>query len=1253
MRPQQSKINEVIGKVRARIKTRQVLFGVLITLAIAAVTFISAAVLANRFYYKPNLLVALRIIPFLLTLSSAIWLVMLPLRKRIGDIQIARLIEEKVRLDDRVTTAVEFAENEKNASPAILTRLRKDADERLANADLNRIVDPRQAYGYGAGALILLAALIGSMWISKPVSGGIGRLFGGLTDTASADAMFIEILPGNAKVPRGSDQRLKALLRGFDASVAQIFIRKMSDANWLATAMEPAKNLNEFQHTIFNIQDSIVYYVESNNIRSPEYTLEVADLPYVKQLDLVLNFPAFSGLPSKKIENGGEVAALKGTVVYVTAILSGKVKSARIVLNDGSKFEMSPDLENAPENEIRFVGSFTVTKEGTYKIEITSEEGEKYNGSNEYDITLLEDAPPTVLFDKPGRDAKVTNIQEVFTQARAEDDFGVAAIELFYQVNGGEEKHVALQDLKRDEPKTLTGSYTFFLEELGLQVGDFVSYYAKAKDNSGQESTSDIYFMEVRPFEREFRQSQQQGQGQGQGEQDSNALAKKQREIIAATFRVQREEKTYTPEEKDENFGTVTLSQEKLKGEADQLIERIRRRMGAQLNSNQQFAQLVEYLTKASAEMDIAKDKLREKSTKDALPPEQRALQQLLKAEAVFREMQIAQGQGQGQGQQQQDRDLADLFELQLDKMKNQYETVQRQQQSQQNQEQDELARKMEELSRRLQKELEGRQRSQMQQQGGGGGGSQRQQQEMIEELQKMARQLEKLSRDRRDQKMQEAAQQLRQAAEDLKRSQSQSAQSQNSQQSSGNQSDANSAMQRAQQRLQQAQRMMNSANQSRGQQNVQQLRQRAEEAIKKQNDIQRSVDELSRNGQSGNQEKKDQLAERKQTLADQVAGLEQDIDQTARNMGSEKQQAADKLRDAANAIRRNRIPDKIKQNKELIDRGYMDQAKEREKVIQGNLEEVLKNLQAAEGNANRRQGDSGEEAMNKAREIADSLESLRRKMDGQQGQQNQNGQPGERGQQNQQGGQPDRQNQQDNQQAQNGQQGNQRGNQQGQQQARNGQQGNQQGRNQQGRQQGNQQGQQANGRQQGGQQQGGQQSGQQGSRQQGQQQAQGGRQQGGQQQGGQQPGGQQGRNNQPSNSTNPEMQSEFMGGGGPPRTGDRQLDSELRQRESDLRELKQMLKNNPDLGREVDRAIDALHRINPNPFNDPAQMALLKSEIIDPLRQIEFELARRLAAKQGNRNGAINDGEAPDRYRKQIEDYYRRLSSRNPNEKK
>ena len=55
--------------------------------------------------------------------------------------------------------------------------------------------------------------------------------------------------------------------------------------------MEPAKAKTDFRFSIFNIQDSMEYFVESNNVRSEVFKLNVVDLPFVKQLDLSLNFP--------------------------------------------------------------------------------------------------------------------------------------------------------------------------------------------------------------------------------------------------------------------------------------------------------------------------------------------------------------------------------------------------------------------------------------------------------------------------------------------------------------------------------------------------------------------------------------------------------------------------------------------------------------------------------------------------------------------------------------------------------------------------------------------------------------------------------------------------------------------------------------------------------------------------------------------------------------------------------------------------
>src|ERR1035438_10435836 len=80
----------------------------------------------------------------------------------------------------------------------------------------------------------------------------------------------------------------------------------------------------------------------------------------------------------------------------------------------------------------------------------------------------------------------------------------------------------------------------------------------------------------------------------------------------------------------------------------------------------------------AAAAMAPATEKLKGMQWKDAIPLEQKALQALLRGETTFRKIEVAFGQrGGGGGGGNSGRDLASLFDLELDTEKNQYETAQ------------------------------------------------------------------------------------------------------------------------------------------------------------------------------------------------------------------------------------------------------------------------------------------------------------------------------------------------------------------------------------------------------------------------------------------------------------------------------------------------------------------------------------------------------------------------------------------------
>ena len=1222
MNPETNLLDALLRKARSRRQLLLSLRGAAISVAVLAAVLLLTGWAAHRYRYNGAALIVLRLGALLILLTTIYFALVRPLLKRITDARLARLIEERTPgVEDRLVTAVECAnETDSRISPALVNRLYRDANSASGAVDVRNVIRRSRLLLYGGAALasLLLFAVV-LKWGPREISEGVAQLVTPTTLAASSNAMSIKVRPGTARVPKGSDQDVVATLVNFDSQTVTIFARPLgSKADFQGQTMEPAKARTDFRFSIFNIQDSIEYFVESNTIRSEVYKLNVVDLPYVKQLDLTLNFPAFTNLPTKTIEDGGDIAALKGTVATITAKLSGKVRAARIVFADGKKTDMRAQ-------GAEFVGELTVSADTSYYIELVSTDGEAYRGSNEYDVSVLADQPPVISFDKPGRDRKATNLEEVFTQARAEDDYGVVSMDLHFSVNGGDEKKVNLQQLTRESARSLTGAYTFFLEEYNLKPGDFISYYAKARDASN-ESTSDIYFIEVKPFEMEYKQSQQQGGGNGQGgDQDQNALSRRQKDLIAATHRLIREGEKYTDQERKDGYEAVAVGQEKLRTDTLEFLDRMNRRLGDS-DGPKQVQEMAEQLKQAAKEMESAPPPLRKEAGKDALPPEQRALQKLLAADAIFREVQVAMGNqsGGGSGAQREQQELAGLFELELDKMKNQYETVQRAQQQQAQQQKSEAERRLEELARRQEQALEEqRRRAQQAANGGGSSGNQRQQQELIDETRKAARELERLSRERRDPQMQELSRQLNQTADEMQKAQA--ASRGNSSESIAQNERALDKLRQAQERLQQNSASGQRAGQSSGQsgsagrqQEISDLRQRAAQAASRQREIAKDMESLARRGGQNAQDEnsrktREQLAERKDALADAVNGLQQDLEQSARAMGAGQgqgqQRAARQLKDAADSLTRDRVADRIREGKQALNgnqkgqgqlqgqQGQQGGARTDERAIERSLNSVSERLQAAEQSARGANSSSAEENLDRTRQLADNLDSLRRRLDenarrnGNNGQQQGQGQQAQ-GQQGQQG--------------QKGQQGQQQQDQQGQQQGQKG------------------QGQQGKGQGQG-------QQGQQGSE---------GNQQANQQAGASQNGGQTSANRQRSGTDN-----------GGPIGGDwgdsRQIPAEIRERLREAQDLRREWGATGLGAQRLDDVIEELRRRADGRMDgDAATASWLKQQVVEPLRQLELELSRTLQQQSGRTNLRLRDeGAAPEKYRKAVEEYYRRLS--------
>jgi hypothetical protein len=283
-------------------------------------------------------------------------------------------------------------------------------------------------------------------------------------------------------------------------------------------------------------------------------------------------------------------------------------------------------------------------------------------------------------------------------------------------------------------------------------------------------------------------------------------------------------------------------------------------------------------------------------------------------------------------------------------------------------------------------------------------------------------------------------------------------------------------------------------------------------------------------------------LSDQKADMANQVKDLVNDLDRMARESQQGQPDASGKLKDAAQNARQQRLEDMINYSRGVIQGRSPQYAQAFEQQIGGGVGQLRDRVKDALGSIGESRDQRLQANLDRARDIANGMESVADRM-GQQQQGGQQGQSGQNGQQGQQG-------------------------------------------------------------------------------------------QSGQQQQGQSAPGQHGDGN--------------SGGGiGERRLQEtnRQLQNDLRQQTGQLRELRdQMRKDGVDVG-QLNQMLDALGRMdNKGSIGNPRDIAQLKQNVVQGLKDWEFNLRRQLAGGNPALFGSGSEDVSPE-YRKMVEQYYKSLA--------
>ena len=974
MTADQRRLQTTIRRVHRRFKSIASIRGLAWWLGLSLLVVTAAVTVVDYWNYSQKVLLLARWSSLLVIGVSLAWLVVRPLARRIGDIRIARTIEERYpQLQDRLVTATELTSPAgRDARPhPFLPLVLRDAARQIRTVKPEEIFnrrEPLQSVLVGSGLVLLfvLLQLLGPPHFRYATL----KLYADGWWPRAAPLYRIEVSPGDTRIRKGSDQTVTARLEGFEAEQVHLFFRYARSGSWKSQPMTAEAGVNRYGFSFVDVAEPIGYYVQAGNIRSEAYELSVMETARVRQIDLTYRFPGYTGLPPRTENNGGDIEALRGTRVEVKAHLNLEPDSARILLGDGTSIPMRK-AEGAT-----VIGEIKVSRDSTYRIQLTEDWTGENVESHAYAITAFQDQPPQVAWTRPGRDRQATALEEVLTEARADDDFGLRNLELHYALNGAPTAKIDLFKPRGGRlPRSISATHTFFLEEFELQPGDFVSYFARASDALAT-TTSDIYFLEVRPFGKQYQQSPSGArQGMDSGSMDS-LLSRRQKQILVATWGLIRDRKRLDKGEYRNSLRLVGELQLKLQQRTQSLADRVRRR--ALTDLDQDIQKFSENLVQAVQSMVPAHESLSQRDPDEAVPHQQRALQHLMRAETFYKEVQVARGGAQGRTTWAQE--LESLFELELDKLKNQYEVQQQAGSSDSRRQMDEATRKLQELARRQQQINEERRRRMLEGAGRQFRGAEGSGQGMLQaEAEKLARRLERLSREMERPSLREVSQRLQQAAREMQKLRG----------SGGSQAE-NRGLQ-ALSRIREAGSVLDRQRRTDLDSELGRLRNQARDLVQQQRHIRSELEGLKA-GVAREDPIEPLLEQRRRILKDKT-GLQQSLREmesrlvsTAKQADLQQPEASRRLRAAGQSIRNRGLHEQMAQSRQLLQMGLLDLAGQDEERIQSALSD-LRDQVAEAGEAARRgpAKPSAEErlsrALMQAGDLLSSLESLKRRI--------------------------------------------------------------------------------------------------------------------------------------------------------------------------------------------------------------------------------------------------------------------------------
>lgn len=307
------------------------------------------------------------------------------------------------------------------------------------------------------------------------------RLFSPGTTFERPAPFSLMVTPGDTEVPKGDS--LKIIAESIGVTSPDIVTFELRIIGETGTRLQTTKtdSLGRFIHQENNLRLPFRYRAFSGSVSSEWYQVAVIDRPVLRNLQISLHPPAYTGLPIEELPTGtGNITAFQGTSAQIRVRSSIPGTQAWLSLDSNSEDIILNDL----------AGKIVVHNAASYRILLESPSGVRNLDPIMYSVTPLYDRPPSVKLISPAPRTNMDFDLLIPLTVRVQDDFGFSRFTLSWRHS--ESRFGDTMDSFREIELSLpTMPEIEFLWDLDLTTGldivpgDVISYFVTIWDNDG------------------------------------------------------------------------------------------------------------------------------------------------------------------------------------------------------------------------------------------------------------------------------------------------------------------------------------------------------------------------------------------------------------------------------------------------------------------------------------------------------------------------------------------------------------------------------------------------------------------------------------------------------------------------------------------------------------------------------------------------------------------------------------------------